>query len=118
VELWDDSFMSCGVGFHLGEFLGILERCSFKEFLRALKEKKRPFLDIGAIPAELKKMIGGCWNEDAKDRPVFVLLSRELCIGEFEEMSSHLKQLSLGGSPYSSQGLFVLFFPVFLSFGG
>jgi len=97
VELWDDSFMSCGVGFHLGEFLGILERCSFKEFLRALKEKKRPFLDIGAIPAELKKMIG-CWNEEGKDRPEFVSLYRELCVREFEEMGSHPERLSLGGS--------------------
>jgi len=31
-----------------------------------MNTKKRPFLDIGAIPAERKKMIAGCWNEDAK----------------------------------------------------
>jgi len=65
----------------------------------ALTEKKRPFLDIGAIPVELKKMIASCWNEDAKGRPEFVSLHRELCVGEFEEMSSHLKQHSFGGSP-------------------
>ena len=85
----------------------------FQSIPEALKEKERPFLDIGAIPAELKKMIAGCWNEDAKDRPEFVSLYRELCVGEFEEMSSHLKQLSLGGSPSSSssasQGLFFIF---------
>ena len=75
----------------------------------ALMEKRRPFLDIGSIPAELKKLIASCWSEDAKDRSEFVSLYRELCVGEFEEMSSHLKQLSLGGSPSSSfvsQGLF------------
>ena len=70
--------------------------------LNSLMEKRRPFLDIGAIPAELKKKIAQCWKEDAKDRPEFVSLYRELCVSEFEEMSSHLKQLSLGGSPSSS----------------
>ena len=59
-------------------------------------------------------MIAGCWNEEAKDRPEFVSLYHELCVGEFEEMSSHLKQLSLGGSPLNSsssasQGLFFFF---------
>ena len=44
-------------------------------------------------------MIASCWNEDAKGRPEFVSLHRELCVGEFEEMSSHLKQHSFGGSP-------------------
>ena len=68
----------------------------------ALTEKKRPFLDIGAIPVELKMMIAQCWKEDAKDRPEFVCLYPELCVGEFEQMSSHLKQLSLGGSPLNS----------------
>ena len=80
----------------------------------ALMEKKRPFLDISAIPAELKKVIAGCWNEEAKDRPEFVSLYRELCVGEFEEMSSHLKQLSLGGSNSSSSALQGLFFFLFL----
>jgi len=37
--------------------------------INPLMEKKRPFLDMGAISTELKKMIAGCWNEDAKDRP-------------------------------------------------
>ena len=80
----------------------------FQSIPEALKEKKRPFLDIGSIPAELKKLIASCWNEDAKDRPEFVSLYRELCVGEFQEMSSHLKQRSLGGSSSSSasQGLF------------
>jgi len=83
--------------------------------LNLLMEKKRPFLEISSISAELKKMIAGCWNEDAKDRPEFVALYRELCVGKFEEMSSHLKQLSLGGSPSNSsssalQGLFFFFF--------
>ena len=66
---------------------------------QALEKGKRPFLDIGAIPSELKKKIAQCWNEEVKDRPEFVSLYRELYVGEFEEMSSHLKQLSLGGSP-------------------
>ena len=69
---------------------------------QALEKGKRPFLDIGAIPSELKKMIAQCWNEEVKDRPEFVSLYRELCVGEFQEMSSHLKQLSLGGSPSPS----------------
>ena len=105
--------MSCGA-----EFLGILERFLCQSIPEALKEKKRPSLDVDEIPAELKKMIAGCWNEDAKDRPEFVSLYRELCVGEFEEMSSHLKQLSLGGSPSSSssasQGLFFIFFALIL----
>ena len=77
----------------------------------ALREKKRPFLDIGAIPAELKKVIAGCWNEEAKDRPEFVSLYLELCVSEFEEMSSHLQQLSLenSSSSSSSQGFFSFF---------
>ena len=82
---------------------------SITSVISAVMEQKRPFLDLPAIPAELKKMIGECWSEEAKDRPEFVSLYRELCVGEFEEMSSHLKQLSLGGSPSSSfvsQGLF------------
>ena len=89
----------------------------FQSIPEALKEKERPFLDIGAIPAELKKMIAGCWNEDAKDRPEFVSLYRELCVSEFEEMSSHLKQLSLGNSSSSSslQGLFFIFFALILN---
>jgi len=85
---------------------------SVTNIMNALMEKKRPFLEINAIPSELKKMIAGCWNEDAKDRPEFVSLYRELCVSEFEEMSSHLKQLSLGGSPSnsSSSALQSLFF--------
>ena len=83
----------------------------------ALKASQRPSLSAGAIPAELKKIIGGCWKEEGKDRSEFVSLYRELCVGEFEEMSSHLKQLSLGGSPSSSQGLFSYFFIfIFLDF--
>ena len=80
----------------------------------ALKEKKRPYLEISVIPADLKRMIGECWNEDAKDRPEFVSLYRELCVGEFQEMGSHMKQLSLGdsssSSSSSSQGLFFFLF--------
>jgi len=78
--------------------------------VNALMEKRRPFLDIGVIPEELKKMIAGCWKEEGKDRPEFVSLYRDLCVGEFEEMSSHLEQLSPGGllayssTPTSSQG--------------
>jgi len=72
---------------------------SVTNIAEALREKKRPSLEIGAIAAELKKMIAGCWNEEAKDRPEVVSLYHELGVGEFEEMSSHLKQLSLGGSP-------------------
>ena len=34
--------------------------------LNSLMKKRRPFLDIGAIPAELKKIIAQCWKEDAK----------------------------------------------------
>ena len=71
---------------------------SASTILNSLMQKKRPFLDIGAIPAELRKMIGRCWKEEAQDRPEFVSLYRELCEGEFEEMSSQLEQLSLGGS--------------------
>jgi len=87
----------------------------FTDTRTSLMENKRPFLEITSIPAELKKMISGCWNEEAKDRPEFVSLYRELCVGEFEEMSSHLKLLSLGGSPSNSsstlfQGLFCFFF--------
>ena len=86
----------------------------FQSIPEALKEQERPFLDIGAIPAELKKMIAGCWNEDAKDRPEFVSLYRELGVGEFQEMGSHMKQLSLGdsssSSSSSSQGLFFFLF--------
>ena len=78
----------------------------------ALKEKKRPYLEISVIPADLKRMIGECWKEEGKERPEFVSLYRELCVGEFEEMSSHQKQLSLGASLTSfSQGL--LFFLCF-----
>ena len=43
-------------------------------------------------------MIARRWNEEAKDRPEFVSLYRELCVSEFEEMSSHLERLSLSGS--------------------
>ena len=96
--------MSCGA-----EFLGILERFLCQSIPEALKEKKRPSLDVDEIPAELKMIIGECWKEDAKDRPEFVSLYRELCVCEFE-MISHLKQLSVEGVPSpsstSSQGLF------------
>jgi len=74
----------------------------FQSIHEALREKERPFLDIGAIPVGLKKMIGGCWMEEAKYRPEFVEMYHELCLGEFEEIGSHLKQLSLGSSSTSS----------------
>jgi len=76
----------------------------------AMKVNQRPSLSAGVIQAELKKMIAGCWKEEGKDRPEFVSLYRKLCVGEFEEMRSHLKQLSLGGSPSSSasQGQFFI----------
>ena len=98
--------MSCGVGLCRGEIPEIQRRI----VMNALMEKKRPSLEISSISTELKKMITGCWSEDANDRPEFVSLYRELCVSEFE-MSSHLKQLSLGGSPSNSssstsQGLF------------
>ena len=81
---------------------------SVTNIMNALMEKKRPFLEISSISTELKTMIADCWKEDAKDRPEFVSLYSELCVSEFEEMSSHLKQLSLGASPSPSvsQGLF------------
>ena len=74
----------------------------FQSIPEALREKKRPYLEIALIPAELRKVIAGCWNEDANDRPEFVSLYRELCEGELQEMGSQLEQLSLGGLSTSS----------------
>jgi len=112
--------MSCGVALCRGDPGNPIQN-SVANIGEALREKRRPFLNIGAIPAELKKMIAGCWKEEAKDRPEFVSLYRELCVGEFEEMSSHLKQLSLGGSPSNSsssasQGSFSFSFFFFFFF--
>jgi len=103
--------MNYGAVLCRGEILAI-PRISVFNVTDVLRQRKRPFLDIGAIPTELKKLIIRCWNEEAKDRPEFVTLYRELCVGEFEEMRSHLEQLSLGGSPSisSSQGLFSFFY--------
>ena len=75
---------------------------SITSVISAVMEQKRPFLDLPAIPAELKKMIGECWSEEAKDRPEFVAMYRDLSVDEFEEMGSHLKQLSLVGPSTSS----------------
>ena len=33
----------------------------------ALVEKRRPFLDLPAIPVELKKMIGECWSDEGEE---------------------------------------------------
>ena len=57
---------------------------SVTSVISAVMEQKRPFLDLPAIPAELKKMIGECWSEEAKDRPEFVAMYRDLSVDEFE----------------------------------
>ena len=106
--------MSCGVVFVPWRDPDNPTQNSVTNVMNALMEKKRPFLEISSISTELKTMIADCWKEDAKDRPEFVSLYSELCVSEFEEMSSHLKQLSFGGSPSNpsfsaSQGLLSLF---------
>jgi len=83
----------------------------------APKANQRPSLSSSAIPARLKKMIGGSWRDEAKNRPEFVAMCQYLCVDEFEEMGSHLQRLTLGSSSTtssttSSQGL-RLFFELF-----
>jgi len=40
----------------------------FQSIHEALREKKRPFLEISSISTGLKKMIAACWSEEASDR--------------------------------------------------
>jgi len=91
---------------------------SVTSVISAVMEQKRPFLDLPAIPAELKKMIGECWSEEAKDRPEFVATYQTLCVDEFEETG--LQRLTLGGSSTSSstsnQGFPSFFFSFLFSF--